>query len=54
MRQLICAVVLIGAAACTEEPSRQAVSQLESTSATPTEGKAEGFILKAGEGESGG
>ncbi len=51
MRQLICAVVLIGAAACTEEPSPQAVPDLESISPTLTEGTAEGFILKTGEGE---
>jgi len=51
MRQLIGVVVLIGAAACTEEPSPQAVSDLESKSQALTEGTAEGFILKTGEGE---
>ena len=51
MRRLICAVVLIGAAACTEEPSPQAVRKQESRLPTPTEGTAEGFILKRGEGE---
>ena len=51
MRQLICAVFLIGTVACAEEPSRQAVPDLESISPPPTEGKVEGFILKAGEGE---
>ncbi len=51
MRRLICAVVLIGVAACTEEPSAQAVRELESMSPSVTEGTAEGFILKAGEGE---
>ena len=51
MRQLICAVLLIGAVSCAEEPSRQAVPDLESMSPTLTKGTAEGFILKAGEGE---
>jgi len=51
MCRLTCAVFLIGAIACTEEPSPQVVSELEATPATPTEGKAEGFILKAGDGE---
>ncbi len=51
MRQMICAVVLIGAAACTEEPSRQAVPDLESMSPPLTEGTGEGFNLKTGEGE---
>ena len=50
-RLRICAVVLIGAAACTEEPPPQAVREQESTLPTPTEGTAEGFILKRGEGE---
>ncbi len=45
MRHLICAVVLIGAAACAEQPSPQAVPELESISPTLTEGTAEGFIL---------
>ena len=51
MRRLICAVVLIGVAACTEEPPPQAVRELEAMSPSVTEGTAEGFILKAGEGE---
>ena len=51
MCRLTCAVLLIGTVACTEEPSPQAVSELESISAKPIEGKVEGFILKAGEGE---
>ena len=51
MRQLIGAFVLIGAAACTEQPSPQAVPDLESISQALTEGTAEGFILKTGEGE---
>lgn len=51
MRHLICAVVLIGAAACTEEPPPQPPRELESMSPTPTVGTAEGFILKTGEGE---
>ncbi len=51
MCRLTCAVLLIGTVACTEEPSPQSVSELESISAKPIEGKVEGFILKAGEGE---
>jgi quercetin dioxygenase-like cupin family protein len=51
MRQLIGAFVLIGAAACTEQPSPQAVPDLESIAQALTEGTAEGFILKTGEGE---
>ncbi len=51
MRRLICAVVLIGAAACAEEPPPQAAREQESRLPTPTEGTAEGFILKRGEGE---
>jgi len=51
MRHLIFAVVLIGVAACTEEPVPQAAREQEPTSPTLTEETAEGFILKTGEGE---
>jgi len=51
VRRLTCVVFLIGTVACTEEPSRQPVPDLESMSPTLTKGTAEGFILKAGEGE---
>ena len=52
MRQLICGVVLIGAAACTEAPAPQPAQKRESTSPQLAEGTAEGFILKTGRGES--
>ena len=51
MRHLICAVVLIGAVACSEKPSTEATGELESTSPSLTEGTVEGFILRTGEGE---
>ncbi len=47
MCRLTCVAFLMGAVACTKEPSPQAVSELESMSPT----LAEGFILKTGEGE---
>ncbi len=49
MRHLIIAVVLIGSAACTEEPATQATREQEAASPLPTPG--EGFILKVGGGE---
>ncbi len=51
MRHSICAVLLIGAAACSEKPSPEATREPESTSPSLTEGPAEGFILKTGGGE---
>ncbi len=47
----ICAVCLVGAAACGEEPPPQTRGDLESRSQAATEGPTEGFILKRGEGE---
>lgn len=49
MRHVMIAVVLIGSAACNEEPSTQAASEQEPTSPSSTPG--EGFILKVGGGE---
>ena len=49
MRHLIIAVILIGSAACTEEPATQASREQEATSPLPT--PMEGFILKVGGGE---
>ena len=49
MRHLMIAVVLMGSAACHEQRTRQADSELESTS--PSSEPGTGFILKVGGGE---